>query len=133
MIYFIQPLPTMPSIPHSDQERSTVSQYMRLFAEVVANRTGRVSDSASSVESLTCLGMGIVLMITILFNRSSESFGLSGQPAMDALFTVGVTRLASPSVVLASPIHSPIGVQPTASRALLCGSIAAYGPDPQEC
>lgn len=105
--------------PHNDQEKLALSQYMRLFSEVVTNRTGRISDSTSPFENLIWLSMSIALMITIAFNWFFGSYSLVTQLAMGALLTAGVMMLVYLSVVLASPIHSPIGIVPSDYVALL--------------
>ncbi|MEI7601765.1 MAG: hypothetical protein WCJ41_20920 [Aestuariivirga sp.] len=109
----------MATTPRNDQERLALSQYMRLFAEVVINRTGRISDSTSPFENLIWLSVGIAVIITIAFNWFFGSYNLLTQLAMGALLTTGVMTLVYLSVVLASPINSPIGILPTSYITLL--------------
>ena len=109
----------MAALPRTDQERLAQSQYMRLFSEVVNNRTGRISDSTSPFENLIWLSMSIAVMITIAFNWFFGSYSLATQLLMGALLTAGVMMLVYLAVVLASPIHSPIGILPTDYAALL--------------
>lgn len=110
---------SMAATPRTDQEKLALTQYMRLFSELVGNRTGRISDSSSPFENLIWLSMGIALVITIAFNWFFGSYSLITQLAMGALLTAGVMMLVYLSVVLASPVHSPYGILPTDYAAFL--------------
>lgn len=96
----------------TDQEKIALSQYLRLFSQVVEARTSRVSDSYSPFENLIWLSMGAAVLITISFNWFFGSYSLATQLAMGTLLTAGVMMLVYLSVVLASPIKSPIGISP---------------------
>ena len=48
-----------------DKERLALSQYIRLFSQVVEARTSRVSDSFSPFESLIWISMGAAVIVTI--------------------------------------------------------------------
>lgn len=96
----------------SEREKLALSQYMRLFHQVVEARTSRVSDSFSPFESLIWISMGAAVIVTISFNWFFGSYSLSTQLAMGALLTSGVMILVYVSIVLSSPVKSPIGVTP---------------------
>jgi hypothetical protein len=97
----------------TDQEKIALSQYLRLFSQVVEARTSRVSNSHSPFENLIWLSMGTAVLIAISFNWFFGSFSLTTQLAMGTLLTAGVMMLVYLSVVLASPIKSPIGIAPS--------------------
>lgn len=103
----------------NDQEKTALSQYLRLFSQVVEARTSRVSDSYSPFENLIWLSIGAAVLITISFNWFFGSYSLATQLAMGTLLTAGVMMLVYLSVVLASPIKSPIGIAPTEYVSLL--------------
>lgn len=105
--------------PLNDQEKVALSQYLRLFSQVVEARTSRVSDSYSPFENLIWLSIGAAVLITISFNWFFGSYSLATQLAMGTLLTAGVMMLVYLSVVLASPINSPIGIAPTEYASLL--------------
>ena len=102
-----------------DKERLALSQYIRLFSQVVEARTSRVSDSFSPFESLIWISMGAAVIVTISFNWFFGSYSLSTQLAMGALLTSGVMMLVYLSIVLASPVKSPIGIPPSEYMILL--------------
>lgn len=105
----------------TDRERLALSQYVRLFAQLAENRTGRVSDASSPFENLVWLSVAIAIGITIAFNWFFGSYSLVTQVAMGALLIAGVMMLVYLAIVLASPINSPIGIMPTEYMALLRG------------
>ena len=102
-----------------DYEWLALSQYIRLFSQVVEARTSRVSDSFSPFESLIWISMGAAVIVTISFNWFFGSYSLSTQLAMGALLTSGVMMLVYLSIVLASPVKSPIGIPPSEYMILL--------------
>lgn len=103
----------------NDQKSVALSQYLRLFSQVVEARTSRVSDSYSPFENLIWQSIGAAVLITISFNWFFVSYSLATQLAMGTLLTAGVMMLVYLSVVLASPINSPIGIAPTEYAGLL--------------
>ncbi len=103
----------------TDQEKVALSQYVRLCSQVVEARTSRVSDFYSPFENLIWLSMGAAVLITIAFSWFFGSYSLATQLAMGTLLTAGVMMLVYLSVVLASPIKSPIGIEPTEYISLL--------------
>ena len=57
--------------------------------------------------------MGTAVLIAISFNWFFGSHSLATQLAMGTLLTAGVMMLVYLSVVLASPIKSPVGIAPS--------------------
>lgn len=97
----------------TEREKLAAGQYLRLFAQVAENRTGRISDAFSPFENLVWLSIAAAVIITICFNWFFGSYSLVTQLTMGALLTAGVMMLVYLAIVLASPINSPIGIVPT--------------------
>jgi hypothetical protein len=105
--------------PETWQQAFALTQYTRLFGQLVESRIGRITDASSPFEFIIWTNMFIAVLITIGFNWFFGSNSLGTQILMGAMLSAGVMSLVYLAIILASPVRGEIGLKPLAYVELL--------------